>query len=187
MGNEYKIDSAIPERDAIAIAAIYEGYVRNTAITFEEAAPGPEAIAERIRDSNRRHRFLVARSIGPEEQLLGYAYAGPHRARAAYRWCVDFAIYLDPYIRGRGIGKALYRALIAITRQQGYLVAYAGVTEPNIASTALHRSLGFQFLVTYEAVGYKHGRWHDVSWYRLKLGEQTDSPKEPCENDSATA
>ena len=107
--------------------------------------------------------------------VVGYAHASLHRARPAYRWSVEVSVYLAPAERGRGTGRALYQVLLGQVRDLGYVTAFAGVTLPNPASVALHERLGFRPVGIFEAVGFKHGRWHDVGWWRLPL---VDPPPE---------
>ena len=70
-----------------------------------------------------------------------------------------------------GVGRALYEALLSILRRQGFHGVFAGVTLPNANSVGLHEALGFRSLGVYQDVGFKHGRWHDVGWWRLGLSE----------------
>jgi phosphinothricin acetyltransferase len=123
--------------------------------------------------------WLVAERDGG---VTGYAYASPHRARAAYRWGADVSVYLDERERGRGSGRALYGALLPVLRDLGYTGAYAGITLPNPASVALHESMGFSLVGVYRRVGYKLGGWHDVGWWQLVLADPLpEVPAEPRE------
>jgi len=162
--------------DADAIAAIYAPVVRETAISFETEPPTAETMAQRIAETLVTHPWLVA-ELGDE--VVGYAYAGKHRERAAYRWSVDVSGYVREDVRRLGIGRALYEALITILRAQGFRSAFAGIALPNAASVSLHEAVGFKFLGVYKEVGFKHGRWHDVGWWRLGLSESAGSPEEP--------
>lgn len=162
--------------DAAAIAAIYAPYVRDTVISFETEPPDAAEMARRLGAIGERFPWLVAADA---QGLLGYAYAGEHRSRAAYRWDVDVAVYLDPRARRRGIGRALYRQLFALLRAQGYVNAYAGIALPNAASVGLHEALGFVPVGVYRDVGYKNGGWHDVGWWGLRLREPPTPPAEP--------
>ncbi|MBV8062243.1 MAG: N-acetyltransferase, partial [Nevskia sp.] len=145
--------------DAAALAAVYAPYVRDTVISFEAEPPDAAEMARRLAAVAARLPWLVAED---GSGVLGYAYAGEHRNRAAYRWDVDAAVYLDSRAHRRGIGRALYRVLFALLRAQGYVNAYAGITLPNAASVGLHEALGFVPVGVYRAVGYKFGAWHDV-------------------------
>lgn len=161
--------------DALAVQTIYAPIVAGTPISFEEDVPTVEEIADRIGSVLRTHPWLIATEAG---RVAGYAYATAHRARAAYRWACDASVYVADDARGRGIATGLYRKLFSLLKAQGFLRVFAGVTVPNPASEALHRSVGFEPVGTYRRVGFKLGRWHDVRWFELSLGD-SDSPREP--------
>jgi len=111
--------------------------------------------------------------------VLGYAYAGRWRDRAAYRRSVEVTAYVDDSARGRGIGRALYEALFRILEMQGFRRAFAGVTLPNDASIALHRAVGFVAVGIFHEAGYKYGAWHDVEWYERAVGDTHATAVEP--------
>jgi phosphinothricin acetyltransferase len=92
---------------------------------------------------------------------------------------VDFTVYLAPAAKGRGIGTALYRALVKICRSLGYCRAFAGITLPNEASVRLHEKIGFQPIGIYRRVGFKLGKWYDVGWWSLDLLAEEGVPSEP--------
>ncbi len=160
------IRHADPERDSEACAAIYAPSVTHSAASFEEVAPGAEEIARRIRAISERYPWLVAEAEG---EVAGYAYASPHRERSAYRWSVECTAYIAEDHRGQGVGKRLYGALFDLLARQGLRTVCAGITLPNDASVALHRSCGFEPIGVYRRIGYKLGRWHDVLWLQLML------------------
>ncbi len=137
--------------DAAAVAAIYAPVVRDTAISFEAEPPDAAEFVRRMEATLPARPWLVAEDGG---RVVGYAYAGPHRARAAYGWSVEPSVYVDAGARGRGVGRALYGALLAVLRAQGFANAYAGVTLPNEASVGLHRAFGFEDVAVYRRVGY---------------------------------
>ena len=133
---------------------------------------------ERISTLTQKYPWLVA--VSETGDVLGYAYAGRHRERAAYRWSVDFTAYLAPEAQRRGIGTELYRALMKICQSLGYYQAFAGITLPNEASVRLHEKIGFMPIGTYCRVGSKLGKWHDVGWWSLDLlAEREMPPSEP--------
>jgi phosphinothricin acetyltransferase len=167
------------EDDAAAIRAIYAPIVRDTAISFEDEPPSVAEMACRIRDTLVAYPYLVAEDGG---RLLGYVYASAHRARAAYRWSVDVTAYVAAGARRTGVGRALYRALLGVLTRQGFHSAYAGIALPNDASVALHEAVGFEPVGVYREVGFKHGRWHDVGWWRRALAQATP-PAEPMKFD----
>ena len=173
-----QIRRADPARDAAACAAIYEPYVRRTAISFEDRPPDAGQLAERIERYQATHQWLVAEGWG---QVIGYAYACPHRDRSAYRWAADVSVYVDPTSHRRGFGRALYGELLRLLREQRFQVACAGVTLPNEASVALHESLGFVAVGVYPRIGFKLGSWWDVGWWQLALQQGSNgAPSEPA-------
>jgi L-amino acid N-acyltransferase YncA len=162
--------------DGAACAAIYAPYVLETAITFELEPPSGEQMAARIERSLESHAWLVLERDG---HVLGYAYGGRFAQRPAYRWACEVSVYVDREQRGRGLGRALYEVLLPRLAERGYRTALAGMTLPNDASDALHRSLGFEQVGVYRRIGFKLGAWHDVAWSQRALGEQHDPPAEP--------
>jgi L-amino acid N-acyltransferase YncA len=163
--------------DAAQIAAIYAPFCLETAVSFETAAPDEAAMRDRIQTLTQRYPWLVA--VSGSGNVLGYAYAGKHRERAAYRWSVDFTAYLAPEAKRRGIGTELYRVLVKVCQALGYCRAFAGITLPNEASVRLHEKIGFRPIGVYRRVGFKQGRWHDVGWWSLDLLPEEDAPREP--------
>lgn len=161
--------------DAAAIAAVYAHYVDNGYATFENAPPDAVEVARRMRAAPRLP-WLVAEE---HATVLGFAYAGRHRERAAYRWSADVSVYLAPDASGRGIGRALYAELIAQVAALGYVSLFAGVALPNPASVRLHESMGFTAIGVYLNVGFKLGGWRDVGWWQLRL--QDPPPPDPAE------
>ncbi|TWD79567.1 phosphinothricin acetyltransferase [Kribbella amoyensis] len=170
------IRAAAPERDAEACAAIYAPYVRDTAISFELAPPTPAEMADRIAAAQRTHAWLV---LEDEGRVVGYAYGGPMKPRAAYRWSCEVSVYLEGGRRRTGGGRALYEALFARLTERGFRTAIAGMTLPNEASVGLHTALGFEPIGTYRRIGWKHDRWHDVAWAQRTLATGEDPPAEP--------
>jgi phosphinothricin acetyltransferase len=171
------IRPAVPA-DGRAVSRVYEPYVRDTAVTFEEVPPTGEEMARRITETLPRHPYLVAADATGE--VIGYAYAGPHAARASYRWSVSVAIYLDAKHHGRGVGRRLYERLLPMVAAQGYVMAFAGVTLPNEKSVGIHERFGFKPVAVYHNVGHKHGRWLDVGWWEKPLTDRLPAtPHEP--------
>lgn len=160
-----RVRVATPD-DGAAIARIYTPFVLHTAVTFELEPPDGVELGRRIRSTLERHPYLVAVDDGG---VIGFAYAGPHRARPAYRWSAEVSVYVSERARGRGVARALYERLFLLLRHRGIVNVYAGIALPNDASIALHDSFGFEALGVYEHVGFKHGRWHDTRWAALTL------------------
>jgi L-amino acid N-acyltransferase YncA len=162
--------------DAGACAAIYAPYVIGTAITFELDPPTAEEMAERIAKARSTHAWLVLEDDG---QVVGYAYGGPMKPRAAYRWSCEVSVYVAPTHHRTGAGRTLYNALFDRLSERGYRTAIAGMTLPNPASEGLHKSLGFDPIGTYRNIGWKLDAWHDVAWSQRPLAKLPDPPEEP--------
>jgi L-amino acid N-acyltransferase YncA len=147
---------AATSADAARIAAIYNHYVANTVITFEEqAVPAPD-MAARIADVHAHGLpWLVAERDG---EVIGYCHASPWKSRSAYRFSVESTIYLKPGCEGRGTGPRLYRELLGLLKVRGIHAVIGGAALPNDASVALHETLGFARVATFREVGFKHGR-----------------------------
>jgi phosphinothricin acetyltransferase len=161
------------EDDAAACVAIYAPYVTDTAITFEYEPPTAAQTAARIAAAQRTHAWLVLEDTG---SVVGYAYAGPYKERAAYRWSCEVSVYLEPGRRRGGGGRALYEALLSRLTERGFRTAVAGMTLPNEASVGLHRALGFEPIGTYRRIGWKLHAWHDVAWVQRELGPAGPPP-----------
>ena len=168
---------ADPTRDAAVVADIYRPAVEDGLASFEEVAPDAADMADRMRANLERLPWLVAEVAGGE--VAGYAYAAPHHARPGYRWSVNVSVYVRDGFGGRGIGRHLYEVLFDLLGRQGIVNVYAGITQPNAASVALHRAMGMTVVATYPRVGFKHGAWHDVAWYWRRLREPEGPPPEP--------
>jgi L-amino acid N-acyltransferase YncA len=161
------------EDDADACAAIYAPYVTDTAITFEYEPPSAAEMARRIAAAQRAHAWLVLEDDG---RVVGYAYGGPYKERAAYRWSSEVSVYLETGRRRSGSGRLLYAALFERLAERGFHTLVAGITLPNDASEGLHRAMGFEPIGIFRRVGWKHGRWRDVAWAQRSLGLDDEPP-----------
>ncbi len=171
------IRDADPARDAPACAAIYAPYVETTPISFEERPPEAGEMASRIERVIAGYPWLIGEAEG---ETVGYAYASRLQERPAYRWAAEVSVYVASEQHGRGYGQTLYEALFERLRQQRLQVAWAGITLPNEASVRLHERLGFTRIGISQRIGWKAGRWHDVSWWQMELTPAgTGPPPEP--------
>jgi L-amino acid N-acyltransferase YncA len=154
--------------DAEPIAAIYNPYVLNTTISFEETEVTAADMRGRIADVQRSNLpWLVAEDSGGN--LVAYAYASPWKSRSAYRFAVEVSVYAAQNMGGRGIGKRLYEALFAQLRQLGIHTAIGGIAQPNPPSVALHERMGMKRVALFEEVGYKFGQRVDVGYWQVRL------------------
>lgn len=152
--------------DAVSIAAIYNHYVQNSTVTFEEVPVDAEEMARRIGDVHSRGLpwHLAVQNDAP----VGYAYATPWRSRSAYRSSVEVTVYVAQGHIGRGIGTRLCATLLDSIRESGFHTALAGIALPNPQSVALHERLGFEKVALFKQVGFKMNRWLDVGyWQRI--------------------
>lgn len=162
--------------DGPALAAIYRPAVTDTAISFEVEPPDYSMMAARVARTTSRLPWIVC-DTGSD--VVGYAYASPHRDRPAYQWSVEVSAYVRADARRAGVARALYASLFSILALQGFRNAYAGVTLPNEASEGLHQSVGFRPIGVFRGVGWKRGAWHDVGWYERALVPRDRDPEPP--------
>jgi len=153
--------------DAARCAAIYRPFVTDSWVSFETDPPDTMEMASRIAAYGVSHGWLVAQTLNGA--IAGYAYASPHRTRAAYETSADVAVYVDPAHARAGIGRALYGALFPLLRDKGIHAVFAGIALPNPASIALHEAMGFTPVGIYREVGWKLGGWRDVGWWQRLL------------------
>ena len=157
-------------RDIAAITRIYAHAVQHGTASFELEAPDEAEITRRYHAlRNGRFPYLVAEIDGV---IAGYAYAGPYRARPAYRFTVEDSVYIDPTMHRRGVGRALLERLLVESEKEGFRQMLAVIGDSNqVPSIELHKALGFRMVGTFEAVGYKFGRWLDSVLMQKALGK----------------
>jgi phosphinothricin acetyltransferase len=156
--------------DVPAITRIYGHSVRHGTASFELDPPSEAEMAERMRVLlDGGFPYLTAEFAG---EVAGYAYAGPYRARPAYRFTVEDSVYIAPAAQQRGVGRALLDRLIAESEGRGFRLMVAVIGDSaQAASIALHRAVGFQLVGTFENIGYKFDRWLDSVLMQRALGE----------------
>ncbi|MFF4254319.1 GNAT family N-acetyltransferase [Streptomyces sp. NPDC001663] len=166
---EVQVRSGV-EGDLEALTDIYNHYVRETPITFDTAVFTPEERHPWLlsHPEDGPYRLMVAADADTQE-ILGYATSSPYRAKPAYGTSVEVTVYLAPHAGRRGIGTLLYKALFEALADEDLHRAYAGIAQPNEASTRLHERFGFRYVGTYREVGRKFGRYWDVAWYEKEL------------------
>jgi phosphinothricin acetyltransferase len=157
--------------DLVAVAAIYDHCVRTSTATFDTEEPTLAAWQAKLDSTAVGDHFLVAHRLvdGSNETLLGYAYSGAFRSRPAYDRTRETSVYLAPGAAGNGLGARLYGVLLDLLRQDGVHLIVAVVTQPNPASNALHRKLGFTETGTLNEVGFKFGQYLSTTYYQLRL------------------
>jgi L-amino acid N-acyltransferase YncA len=165
---------AVKYADAARITEIYNHYILNTLITFEEQSLGPEDILARIKSITADYPWLVYEDNG---RIVGYAYAARWKERSAYRHTVEAAIYVDVQDTGKHVGSQLTTALLDELRGMKIHSVLAGIALPNGASVALCEKFGFAKVGQLKEVGYKLNQWVDVGYWELILNDLGEAAK----------
>jgi len=153
--------------DADRIAEIYNHYIANTVVTFEEEPVAGDEMRRRMADVTASSLpWLVAEQAG---RIVGYAYATKWKARSAYRFSVETTVYLADGLAKQGLGSRLYHELFRLLKAQGIHTAIGGIALPNDASVALHEKFGMRKVAHFEQVGFKFGKWVDVGYWERFL------------------
>lgn len=150
--------------DAKSICNIYNHYIKNTVVTFEEDEISVKDIEDRISEVISKYPWFV---YIVNDTVVGYAYASDWKSRCSYRFSVETTVYLHPEYSGKGIGSELYKKLISELRKTNIHVAIGGITLPNDSSVALHEKFGFEKIGHFKEVGYKFNKWLDVGYWEL--------------------
>lgn len=155
---EYSIREAT-EQDLPHVLEIYNHYVKNSSVTFDEKAMTLAQLRRKFaKTTERRIPFIVAEN--PAGQILGFAYVYPWKEKAAYRFTVENSIYLGPAATGKGLGRVLLGELIERSRAAGLKEMIAVIADKGAeASIALHTDFGFKETGHMGRVGYKFDRW----------------------------
>ena len=153
--------------DATQICEIYNHYIETSTITFEETPVAAADMANRIRDIQAIPLpWLVAVDGG---KVVAYAYAQKWKVRAAYKFSVEVTIYVRQGLGHSGIGSQLYSRLFAALEPLGVHAVIGGVALPNDASLRLHQKFGFEKVAHFKEVGFKFGKWVDVTYWQIIL------------------
>ena len=159
----------VEDRDIPDIREIYNYYVTNSVVTFDEDTWSvAQWRAKRDQLRSLGLPFLVAES--PSGQVLGYALVQPMSSKSAYRFSVENSIYLGQAATGKGLGRALLEALIAACEDAGIRQMVAVISDKGAeGSIALHEKLGFVEVGRMGRVGFKFGRWLGTIYLQKSL------------------
>lgn len=152
--------------DITAICEIYNYYILNTVITFEENPVDAAEMQKRVDTNTLLYPWLVYEEDG---KILGYAYACKWKDRSAYKYTAEVTVYLHPEHCNKGIGKLLYQELIEQLAAKHIHVLLACIATPNEASEKIHERLGFHKVAHFRETGFKFGRWLDVGYWQKNL------------------
>ncbi|WP_372755874.1 N-acetyltransferase family protein [Mariniflexile sp.] len=154
--------------DAEQLVSIYNHYVLNTIVTFDDVPFSVEAFKEKIDSIYKTFPFIVFEEEG---KILGYAYANKWREKPAYKYSVESTVYLHHEAQGKQIGSKLYTDLLNQLKIQNYHVVVGGLTLPNDASVKLHEKFGFKQVAHFKEVGLKFDKWLDVGFWQLTFNK----------------
>jgi len=154
--------------DLQALTDIYNHYIAHTPYTFDLAPKTTQQRAQWMQQFSKQgpHQLIVAVYA---EAVIGYASSDSFRSKEAYQTSVETSVYLDHQRTRAGVGTLLYTALFESIGRSDIHRAYAGITQPNEGSVALHKKLGFERLGVYQEVGRKFGQYWDVHWFEKRL------------------
>jgi L-amino acid N-acyltransferase YncA len=149
--------------DASALCGIYNYYIENTSVTFEEQKVSVQEMQHRIEDHRKDFPWLVC--VNEAGSVTGYCYATKWRQRSAYSHSVELSIYVDKDQHKKGIATALYRELFPLLKNMNVHVMVAGISLPNDPSRLFHEKLGFSKIAQFREIGKKFGVWTDVGYW----------------------
>jgi L-amino acid N-acyltransferase YncA len=155
---EYTIRDAL-EADLPSVREIYNHYVLNSSITFDEKPQTLAALRKKFAQGLKlRMPYLVAES--PSGQLLGVAWVFPWQGNTSNRRSVELSIYLGPAATGKGLGKALLERLLTDAKATGIREVIAVIADKGAdASIQMHKKFGFKETGRMGRVGFKFDRW----------------------------
>ncbi|MDR0312254.1 MAG: GNAT family N-acetyltransferase [Treponema sp.] len=156
----------VKESDADAILNIYNYYIENTVITFEELPLSLAEMSARILTISASYPYLVREDEG---ELTGYAYVNTWKERTAYKYSAEASVYLKHGTQGKGRGKELLGSLLEAVRLRPLHVLISGITLPNEPSIGMVEHFGFKKIGQFYEVGFKKGQWLDVGYWELIL------------------
>ena len=171
----------VNENDAEELLKIYSYYVKNTAITFEYEVPSVEKFKNRIKHTLIKYPYIAAEE---KNKIIGYAYAGAFKERAAYDWAVEMTVYVDNERKRGGVGKLLYKKLEELLKEQGILnvnacIAYTENEDEYLTNGSMkfHEHMGYSLAGHFHKCGYKFDRWYDMIWMEKFIGEHEENQK----------
>jgi len=154
-------------KDFQAIADIYNYYIRDTVISFEEIEIDDKEIERRVKKIETAGLYWLV--FVEASKVIGYAYASRWNERSAYNRTVEISVYLDHQALAKGYGSKLYSELFDLLKKKSIHTIIAGVALPNEASVKLHEKFGMKKVAHFSEVGFKFGKWIDVGYWQVQL------------------
>jgi phosphinothricin acetyltransferase len=152
--------------DALAVSGIYNYYVANTVVSFEEERVSAAEMENRIRKVTAKFPWFVWEEDGT---VLGYTYVNTWKERIAYRYSVEDSLYVQNGRAGQGIGGKLFAHLLETVKQTDIHAVVGGITLPNERSIAIHEKFGFKKIAQFNEIGFKMNKWLDVGYWELVI------------------
>ena len=172
------VRTASPQ-DAEELLEIYRYYVEHTSVTFEWDVPTVEEFRSRIENTLKKYPYIAAVQ---NNHIVGYAYAGPFKARAAYNWAVETSIYVHKDIKRQGAGRLLLENLEYCLKKMNILNVNACIAYPETEdefltkdSVRFHEKMGYSFVGEFHKCGYKFNRWYNMVWMEKHIGEHVSN------------
>jgi phosphinothricin acetyltransferase len=176
MMSDHTVVQCSVERHADAILAIFNEAILNSTALYDYEPRAPQSMV-RWFEAKRAGGFPVIGFEDGDGVLLAFGSYGTFRAWPAYKYTVEHSVYVHKDHRGRGLGRAVMRELIAAARRNDVHAMIGGIDAANAGSIALHEQLGFRHAGTLPQVGFKFGCWLDLAFYQLLL----DTPAHPVD------
>ncbi len=155
---------AFQKEDTLQLLEIYNYYVLNSIVTFDDVPLSFETFSKKVNSINSEYPFIV---FEENEKILGFAYGSRFRPKPAYKQSVEVTVYVKNGVQGKQIGTKMYFNLLEKLKSLNYHVVLGGITLPNEASVALHEKFGFEKVAHFKQVGKKFGNWLDVGFWQL--------------------
>ena len=157
---------SVRRSDAKDIVDIYNYYILNTNITFEEEKLTIKDMEDRISEKTKNHPWIVYEE---EDKVIGYAYLSQWRNKSAYRFSNESSIYVHVNHKGKRLGIKLYEELLNLSKEYNIHTIVAGITIPNDASIRIHEKLGFEKIAEFKEIGFKNDTWLNVGYWQKIL------------------
>ncbi|MCL5129471.1 MULTISPECIES: GNAT family N-acetyltransferase [unclassified Algibacter] len=152
--------------DVNSLLEIYNYYVINTTVTFDEVPVSLSAFTEKLELILKDYPCIV---FEENNEISGFAYGSKFRPKPAYNFTVESTVYVKNGAHGKQIGSRLYKELIALLKQRDFKSVLGVLTIPNPASVKLHEKFGFTQVAHLKEVGFKFDTWLDVGIFQLKI------------------
>ncbi len=166
----------IEEKDIQACCDLYNWYIENTTITFEEEPLTLSQFTQRVHQIQKKYPYIV---LEENDQIVGYAYLDAFSPRVAYNWTADLSIYLDHTFKSKGYGSLLMEEILRLAQMDGYCNVVSIVTEGNIPSEHIHEKFCFEKKALFKNFGYKFHQWLGVTYYVKQVNDANENVQQP--------